>query len=48
MKHRILFVEDEPAFALGMTDRLESEGYDVERAATERPDTKWRWHGPST
>lgn len=34
MKHRILFVEDEPAFALGMTDRLESEGYDVERAAT--------------
>jgi two-component system alkaline phosphatase synthesis response regulator PhoP len=34
MKHRILFVEDEPAFAVGMTDRLESEGYDVEWAPT--------------
>jgi two-component system alkaline phosphatase synthesis response regulator PhoP len=27
---RILFVEDEPAFAIGMIDRLESEGYRVE------------------
>ena len=31
---RILFVEDEPAFAVGMIDRLESEGYQVEWART--------------
>ncbi len=31
---RILFVEDEPAFAVGVTDRLESEGYTVEWAQT--------------
>ena len=31
---RILFVEDEPAFAVGMIDRLESEGYTVEWAQT--------------
>ena len=31
---RILFVEDEPAFAVGMVDRLESEGYTVEWAQT--------------
>jgi two-component system alkaline phosphatase synthesis response regulator PhoP len=30
---RILFVEDEPAFAVGMIDRLQSEGYEVEWAA---------------
>ena len=34
MKLRILFVEDEPAFAVGMIDRLESEGYEVEWART--------------
>ena len=33
MKH-ILFVEDEAAFAVGMTDRLQSEGYAVEWAQT--------------
>lgn len=32
MKRRILFVEDEAAFAVGVIDRLESEGYDVEWA----------------
>ena len=31
---RILFVEDEAAFAVGMMDRLESEGYTVEWAQT--------------
>lgn len=31
---RILFVEDEAAFALGMIDRLKSEGYAVEWAGT--------------
>jgi DNA-binding response OmpR family regulator len=31
---RILFVEDEPAFAVGVIDRLESEGYTVEWAQT--------------
>jgi DNA-binding response OmpR family regulator len=31
---RILFVEDEAAFAVGMMDRLESEGYEVEWART--------------
>lgn len=31
---RILFVEDEAAFAVGMVDRLESEGYQVEWART--------------
>ncbi|HTS28474.1 MAG TPA: response regulator transcription factor [Bryobacteraceae bacterium] len=31
---RILFVEDEAAFAVGMIDRLESEGYAVEWAQT--------------
>lgn len=31
---RILFVEDEAAFAVGMIDRLESEGYKVEWAQT--------------
>lgn len=34
MSHRILFVEDEAAFAVGMIDRLESEGYTVEWAQT--------------
>jgi DNA-binding response OmpR family regulator len=34
MKRRILFVEDEPAFAVAMIDRLEAEGYDVEWAET--------------
>ncbi|MGJ5818931.1 response regulator transcription factor [Paludibaculum fermentans] len=34
MSHRILFVEDEAAFAVGMIDRLESEGYAVEWAQT--------------
>jgi DNA-binding response OmpR family regulator len=34
MKRRILFVEDEPAFAVGMMDRLEAEGYEVELAQT--------------
>jgi DNA-binding response OmpR family regulator len=32
--NRILFVEDETAFAVGMIDRLESEGYRVEWART--------------
>ena len=32
MRRRILFVEDEAAFAVGMRDRLESEGYEVEWA----------------
>jgi len=31
---RILFVEDEPAFAVGMIDRLQSEGYETEWAQT--------------
>ena len=31
---RILFVEDEAAFAIGMIDRLESEGHEVEWAKT--------------
>jgi DNA-binding response OmpR family regulator len=31
---RILFIEDEAAFAVAMTDRLRSEGYDVEWART--------------
>jgi DNA-binding response OmpR family regulator len=31
---RILFVEDEAAFAVGLIDRLQSEGYDVEWAQT--------------
>jgi DNA-binding response OmpR family regulator len=31
---RILFVEDETAFAVGMIDRLRSEGYEVEWAPT--------------
>ena len=31
---RILFVEDEPGFAIGMLDRLEAEGYQVEWART--------------
>jgi len=31
---RILFVEDEGAFAVGLIDRLESEGYEVEWAQT--------------
>jgi len=31
---RILFVEDEAAFAVGMLDRLQSEGYEVEWART--------------
>lgn len=34
MKRRILFVEDEAAFAVGMIDRLESESYAVEWAQT--------------
>ncbi len=32
MKRRILFVEDETAFAVGVTDRLRSEDYEVECA----------------
>jgi len=32
--NRILFVEDEAAFAIGTIDRLKSEGYDVEWAKT--------------
>ena len=32
--NRILFVEDEAAFAVGMMDRLQSEGYEVEWAQT--------------
>jgi len=31
---RILFVEDQHAFAIGAIDRLRSEGYEVERAST--------------
>jgi two-component system alkaline phosphatase synthesis response regulator PhoP len=31
---RILFVEDEPAFAVGVIDRLQSEGYAIEWAQT--------------
>ena len=34
MKRRILFVEDETAFAVGAIDRFEAEGYDVEWAQT--------------
>ena len=34
MNRRILFVEDEAAFAVGMIDRLESEGYEVQWAKT--------------
>jgi DNA-binding response OmpR family regulator len=34
MKRRILFVEDETAFAIGVIDRLQAEGYDVEWAQT--------------
>jgi len=34
MSRRILFVEDEAAFAVGMVDRLGSEGYEVEWAQT--------------
>ncbi len=34
MKRRILFVEDEAAFAVGTIDRFESEGYEVEWART--------------
>jgi DNA-binding response OmpR family regulator len=34
MKRRILFVEDEPAFGVGLVDRLTTEGYDVEWART--------------
>jgi DNA-binding NarL/FixJ family response regulator len=34
MKRRILFVEDEMAFAVGLIDRLEQEGYTVEWAQT--------------
>ncbi len=34
MKRRILFVEDETAFAVGVIDRLRSEGYEVEWAQT--------------
>jgi two-component system alkaline phosphatase synthesis response regulator PhoP len=34
MKRRILFVEDETAFAVGVIDRLQSEGYSVEWAQT--------------
>jgi two-component system alkaline phosphatase synthesis response regulator PhoP len=33
MSTRILFVEDEPAFAVGIVDRLEFEGYQVECVA---------------
>ncbi len=32
MKRRILFVEDETAFAVGLIDRLHAEGYEVEWA----------------
>src|SRR5579872_1776883 len=31
---RILFVEDEAAFAVGLIDRLKSEGYEVDWAST--------------
>jgi two-component system alkaline phosphatase synthesis response regulator PhoP len=34
MSRRILFVEDEAAFAVAMTDRLAAEGYEVEWART--------------
>lgn len=34
MRSRILFVEDETAFAVGMIDRLEAEGYQVEWVET--------------
>jgi DNA-binding response OmpR family regulator len=34
MKRRILFVEDQAAFAVGVIDRLESEGYEVEWVQT--------------
>jgi two-component system alkaline phosphatase synthesis response regulator PhoP len=34
MKPRILFVEDEAAFAVGTIDRMESEGYEVHWAQT--------------
>jgi two-component system alkaline phosphatase synthesis response regulator PhoP len=34
MKPRILFVEDEAAFAVGTIDRMESEGYEVQWAQT--------------
>ncbi len=34
MRRRILLVEDEAAFAVGLMDRLESEGYQAEWAAT--------------
>ena len=34
MKRRILFVEDETAFAVGLIDRLHAEGYEVEWAQT--------------
>ena len=34
MSRRILFVEDETAFAVGVVDRLQSEGYEVEWAET--------------
>jgi DNA-binding response OmpR family regulator len=34
MKPRLLFVEDEAAFAIGVMDRLAAEGYEVEHART--------------
>ena len=34
MSARILIVEDEPALVLTLTDRLRSEGYEVESAET--------------
>jgi two-component system alkaline phosphatase synthesis response regulator PhoP len=34
MRRRILLVEDEPTLAMAVTDRLEAEGYAVDRAAT--------------
>ena len=34
MRRRILIVEDEPTLAMTLGDRLESEGYTVDRAAT--------------
>ncbi len=34
MSRTVLFVEDEAAFAVGMIDRLQSEGYEVEWAQT--------------
>ena len=34
MSRRILFVEDEAAFAIGLMDRLKSEGYEVEWTST--------------